>query len=136
MVLVISLFAITAIPKTSSSGYTVTSSIVVNTVTYQIIDLISPTPSYVTVNEAAFTLLGGPLPSNVSLVLSSSYNGGTPSTVLGCDVNPHGSSVANCSFHIPFNGWGDYLLIGSIYGSNGSLLAQTGIDPLIEPEWR
>jgi len=133
IVLVISLFSISAVPR--SSAVTASSSIVVNSVTYQVIKLISPTPSYITVNEAAFTLLGGPLPQNVNLVLSSSYNGGAPNTILGCSVNTHGSHFANCSFQVPFKGWGDYLLIGSVYGSNGTLLAQTGIDPLLEPEW-
>src|ERR1017187_7780401 len=134
MALVISLFAISSIPRSSSSAFTVSSSIVVNPVTYQVIKLISPAPSYVTVNEAAFTLLGGPLPQNMNLVLSSSYNGGASNTILGCNVNTHGSSFSNCSFHVPFKGWGDYLLIGSVYSSNGTLLAQTGIDPIIEPE--
>ena len=136
MILVISLFAISVVPRSSSSAFTASSSIVVNSVTYQAINLVSPTPSYITVNEAAFTLLGGPLPPNLNLVMSSSYNGGAPNTILGCSVDAHGDSVANCSFQVPFKGWGDYLLIGSVYGSNGTLLAQTGIDPLIEPEWK
>jgi len=70
------------------------------------------------------------------LALSSSYNGGSPSTILGCTVDPQGKLISSCSFNVPFQGWGDYLLIGSVYGTNGTLLAQTGIDPMIEPEWK
>jgi hypothetical protein len=132
--------AVVAMPLAvrSSSALTLSTSDVSNVVTYNILDLLSPTPSYITVNETAFTtLLLHPLPQNTKLVLSSSYDGGSPSTVLGCTiVNPTNAPIGTCSFQVPFKGWGDYLLIGSVYGSNGTLLAQTGIDPLIEPEWK
>lgn len=133
--LVISVLVMPSLVRTSSSAMTLSTSGVENVVTYNLINLVSPTPSYITVNETAFTLLGGPLPQNLQLVLSSSYNGGAPNTVVGCTVSTAGSSLSTCSFQVPFKGWGDYLLIGSVYGSNGTLLAQTGIDPLIEPEW-
>jgi len=135
MVLVISVLIMSSFVRTSSSALSISTSGVENVVTYNLLSRISPTPSYITVNETAFTLLGGPLPQNLQLVLSSSYNGGSPNTIVGCSVNTGGSSITQCSFQVPFKGWGDYLLIGSVYGSNGSLLAQTGIDPLIEPEW-
>jgi len=135
VLLVISVVAMPSFVRTSSSAYTVSSTGLENVLTYNLIQAVSPTPSYVTVNETVLDLLLTPLPQSLELTLSSSYNGGTPNTVLGCTVTPHGSLISGCSFQVPFKGWGDYLLIGSVYGSNGTLLAQTGIDPLIEPEW-
>lgn len=134
--LVIAVIAMPFAVRTSSSALTLSSSGVENVVTYNILQAISPTPSYITVNEAAISLLPKSLPSSLELVLSSSYNGSSPTTVFGCTVNPQASLITSCSFNVPFQGWGDYLLIGSVYGSNGTLLAQTGIDPLIEPEWK
>lgn len=135
VLLVISVVAMPAFVRTSSAAYTVSSTGLENVLTYNLIQAVSPTPSYVTVNETVLDLLLKPLPQSMELTLSSSYNGGSPNTVLGCTVTPHGSLISGCSFQVPFKGWGDYLLIGSVYGSNGTLLAQTGIDPLIEPEW-
>jgi hypothetical protein len=134
ILLVISVVAMPAFFKTSSA-FSLSTTGVENVLTYNLIQAVSPTPSYITVNELALNLLGKPLPQNLQLVLSSSYNGGTPSTVLGCTAIPLTSLLAHCSFNVPFKGWGDYLLIGSVYASNGTMLAQTGIDPLIEPEW-
>jgi hypothetical protein len=134
-ILLISVIALPAFVRTSSSALTVSSSSLETVVTYNLLSVLSPTPSYITVDQTALTLLGGNLPQNLQLVLSSSYNGGTPSTVLGCSINPHDTPIASCSFKIPFKGWGDYLLIGSVYSTNGTLLTQAGIDPLIEPEW-
>jgi hypothetical protein len=134
LALVISVVALPVFVRTSSA-LTLSSTGVENVLTYKLIDLLSPTPSYITVNETVLDILLKPLPQTLELSLSSSYNGGSPSTITGCTVNTHGSLISGCSFQVPFNGWGDYLLIGSIYGTNGSLLAQTGIDPHIEPEW-
>jgi len=136
IVIVISVVAMPAFVRTSSSALSLSTSGLENVLTYNILSAVSPTPSYITVDETVINLLGSPLPSQLTLGLSSSYNGGTPSTVLGCTVDPQGKLISSCSFQVPFKGWGDYLLIGSVYGSNGTLLAQTGIDPLIEPEWR
>jgi len=135
MILVVSVISMPAFFRASSFAFTLSTTGVENVITYNIIQAISPTPSYITVNETASTLLAKPLPQNLRLVLSSSYNGGAPSTVLGCTATPYTSHIAGCTFQVPFKGWGDYLLIGSVYGSNGTLLAQTGIDPYIEPEW-
>jgi hypothetical protein len=135
MFIIVSVIALPAFVRTTSSALTLSTSGVENSVAYNLLSLVSPNPSYITVNETAFTLLGNPLPQNLKLVLSSSYDGGSPNSVLECSPSSLSSSLAVCSFHVPFKGWGDYLLIGSVYGSNGSLLAQAGIDPLIEPEW-
>lgn len=132
--LVISVVAMPAFVRTSSA-LTLSTSGVENVLTYNLLSAVSPTPSYITVNETVINLLGAKLPNTLTLSLSSSYNGDSPTTVVGCTVDPQGKLISGCSFQIPIKGWGDYLLIGSVYGSNGSLLAQTGIDPLIEPEW-
>jgi hypothetical protein len=139
MVLIISVMALPAFVRTSSSALTLSTSGLSNVVTYNILSAVSPTPSYITVNETVINLdylLGDKVPSSVTLGLSSSYDGGSPTTIVGCTVDPQGQLLSGCSFQVPFHGWGDYLLIGSVYGTNGTLLAQTGIDPLIEPEWK
>jgi hypothetical protein len=135
LVLAISVLILPAFLHTSSSALTISSSGLTNVVTYSLLSKVSPTPSYITVNETVISLLLKPLPQSMRLELSSSYNGGSPNAILGCTVTPQGSLISGCSFQVPFHGWGDYLLIGSVYGSNGTLLAQTGIDPVIEPEW-
>lgn len=136
MVAVISMLAIYGVPRTSSSAYTVSSSILANTVAYNLVDILSPTPSYITVNDVVLALHGGSLPQTINLGLTYSYNGSSVTTVTGCTINTHGLSLTSCSFKVPWKGWGDYMLIGSVYGSNGTLLAATGIDPHIEPEWK
>ena len=136
LLLIISVLAVPTLNRTSSSAATVSTSGIHNVLLYSVVGLISPTPSYITVNELALNLFSKPLPSQLTLSLASSYNGGAPDPALSCTVAPQGSILSNCSFHIPFKGWGVYLLIGSVYGSNGTLLAQTGIDPVIEPEWK
>jgi hypothetical protein len=129
LLLVLSVFAVPVLARTSSSAYTVSTSQVHNVLLYNLLYLVSPTPSYVQVNEIAFTLPPADLPQNVRLVIASSYDGGSPSTILGCSVATNGGTTTSCSFNVPFQGWGDYLIVGSVYGTNGALLAQTGIDP-------
>jgi hypothetical protein len=135
LLLVISALALPAVARTTSSATTISTSDLKNTLAYQLVGLISPTPSYITVNEVVLNLLDKGLPPQLTLTLASSYNGGSPNPVLTCTVATHNSILSMCSFNVPFKGWGDYLLIGGVYGSNGTLLAQTGIDPVIEPEW-
>jgi hypothetical protein len=135
LMLAMSVFAIPLFVHTSSSAYTASTSQVNNVLLYNLIYLVSPTPSYVQVNQIAFTLPPGTLPQSLTLVLASSYNGGSAETIYSCTVATSGQVATRCSFNVPFQGWGDYLLVGSVYGSNGALLAQTGIDPHIEPEW-
>ncbi|HZW55294.1 MAG TPA: hypothetical protein VFF30_03315 [Nitrososphaerales archaeon] len=139
LLLMVSVLALPAFVHTSTSAYTIVSTKgIYNVETYHLLDLVAPTPSYVVVNDTALAnpLLGGHLPPTVSIVLSSSYNGGAAENILGCTAHTQlGGTLAECSFDIPFHGYGDYLLIGSVYGANGQLLGQTGIDPLIEPEW-
>lgn len=136
ILLVLSVLALPAVAKTTSSATTISTGGIKNTLIYNVVGLLSPDPSYITVNEAALNLLGKPLPSQLTLTLAASYNGGTPDPLLTCTVKNYLNSLSTCSFQIPFKGWGDYLLIGGVYGSNGTLLAQTGIDPVIEPEWK
>jgi hypothetical protein len=135
ILLVLTMFAVPMFFHTSSSAYTASTSQVHNLLLYNLLYLVSPTPSYVQVNQIAFTLPPGTLPQSLTLVLASSYNGGSAQTVYSCTIATNGQITTSCSFNVPFQGWGDYLLIGSVYGSNGVLLAQTGIDPHIEPEW-
>ncbi|MGI0080295.1 MAG: hypothetical protein ACRECH_11785 [Nitrososphaerales archaeon] len=98
--------------------------------------LVNPiNPTYIIVDEAALNLLGKPLPSQVTLTLSASYNGGAPYSVSSCTVYTLGGSVASCLLSAPLKGWGHYLFMGSVYASNGTMLTQAGIDPYIEPEW-
>ena len=91
-------------------------------------------PTYVLVNEQALNIFGKPLPSQVTISLAEAYNGGSPQNVGSCTVNTLGGSFAFCLFNAHFYGIGRYLFIGTV-SSNGIVLAQTGIDPYIEPEW-
>ena len=101
----------------------------------QLSDLLNEANPTLTVNELAVsTILLHPLPQNLKLSLAASYNGGAPFDFASCVVT-QSSLIASCSFTIPWQGWGRYVLIGSIFSSSGGLLAQTSVDPRIEPAW-
>src|ERR1700680_4522116 len=89
LVLVVSVLALPGIAKTTSSATTVSTGGIKNVLIYNVVGLISPTPSYITVNEIALNLLSKPLPSQLTLTLVSSYNGGAPNSIFSCTVSTH-----------------------------------------------
>ena len=125
------LLGISAFGHPSSAYTTIGTNSIQDTLVTQLVSPISPT--YVIVNEQALSLSG--LPSQVTMTLTSSYGGGAPYYVTSCDAKTIGGVLASCLLSVPLRAWGHYVLVGTVYGANGAMLAQVAIDPYIEPEW-
>lgn len=76
------------------------------------------------------------LPSKVIVALSSYLNGSQSAfNSQSYTVSVRGSGSVSYTFTVPYAGNGSYLFVGSIYTTSGSLLAQTSIDPRVDPDW-
>jgi hypothetical protein len=76
-------------------------------------------------------------PSDLSLTLQSYYNGAaSPFDAQEIAVSSNGGGYVSYVFAVPFQGGGSYLFVGGVYDTHGNLLAESSIDPLLEPSWR
>jgi hypothetical protein len=88
------------------------------------------------------TVWGDNAPNHVALTYSLYYIP-TGSNANWTDVQNHGASLnygngvtsQSVSFTIPFKGSGEYLFVSTFENNAGQLVAQTIVDPKIEPEY-
>jgi hypothetical protein len=74
------------------------------------------------------------IPTPWTITLSSSYKGVVFNS-QAVVVTPTAGGSASVTFVVHFQGNGNYLFVGSVYGPQGKLWLKTSIDPHIEPEW-
>ena len=89
-----------------------------------------------TIIYVTITARDSQMPSQIVLTLVSYYNGS--STAFNAQkinsLRGNNGGVSH-TFIVPFQEGGNYLFVGSIRDTHGSLLLQSKIDPFIEPEW-
>jgi hypothetical protein len=75
-------------------------------------------------------------PSQIVVSMSAYYNNAsTPYSVQSVTLSTNGAGSFSYTFKVMFSGNGNYLFVGGICSTSGSLIAQTSIDPRVDPDW-
>lgn len=87
--------------------------------------------------DVQLTAVDSQFPSTVNVTVSAYYAGSSvPYRTVSVLVSPGPKGGVSEDFLFGYKGAGNYLFVGGVYSSKGTLLCGASIDPLIEPEWK
>jgi hypothetical protein len=114
----------------ASTNYTMQSSI-----QYFFVQGSQPTNSYYQMTVTAWASNPAVIPSHVAVNYWLTYDGNVYYN-HGCSLNySPGQHSNSCTFTVPFKGNGEYTFYATFKDNSGNIVAQSIVDPMIEPEW-